>query len=176
MAHGFLCQSPASLVIAEALSNQVNHADIETIIQSQKHVLGRLEKTNEMLLNCNSLSATRFALANQELKKHTQLLFDLKKDLDSVFRRIRQVASLLLFLKMKLSQQYPAAFSACSKVFNVLDEEEEPEEKNVSSAKKKAAEHVDASRKGSCAQKNTESTGSPSSAQSSTTSYNSDDS
>uniref|UniRef100_V5ICY7 KxDL domain-containing protein n=1 Tax=Ixodes ricinus TaxID=34613 RepID=V5ICY7_IXORI len=145
MAHGFLCQAPASLVIAEALSNQVNHADIESIIQSQKHVLGRLEKTNEMLLNCNSLSATRFALANQELKKHTQLLFDLKKDLDSVFRRIR-------FLKMKLSQQYPAAFSACSKVFNVLDEEDEPEEK-VISAKKKAVEQVDILCDASSAQK-----------------------
>ncbi|CAN7948925.1 unnamed protein product [Ixodes pacificus] len=172
MAHGFLCQAPASLVIAEALSNQVNHADIESIIQSQKHVLGRLEKTNEMLLNCNSLSATRFALANQELKKHTQLLFDLKKDLDSVFRRIRRVAS---FLKMKLSQQYPAAFSACSKVFNVLDEEDEPEEK-VISAKKKAVEQVDILCDASSAQKNTESTGSLSSAKSSTTSYNSDDS
>ncbi|KAG0427464.1 hypothetical protein HPB47_025478 [Ixodes persulcatus] len=168
MAHDFLCQAPASLVIAEALSNQVNHADIESIIQSQKHVLGRLEKTNEMLLNCNSLSATRFALANQELKKHTQLLFDLKKDLDSVFRRIR-------FLKMKLSQQYPAAFSACSKVFNVLDEEDEPEEK-VISAKKKAVEQADILCDASSAQKNTESTGSPSSAKSSTTSYNSDDS
>ncbi|CAN8012332.1 unnamed protein product [Ixodes pacificus] len=172
MAHGFLCEAPASLVIAEALSNQVNHADIESIIQSQKHVLGRLEKTNEMLLNCNSLSATRFALANQELKKHTQLLFDLKKDLDSVFRRIRRVA---LFLKMKLSQQYPTAFSACSKVFNVLDEEDEPEEK-VISAKKKAVEQADILCDASSAQKNTESTGSPSSAKSSTTSYNSDDS
>lgn len=121
-----------------------------------------------MLLNCNSLSATRFALANQELKKHTQLLFDLKKDLDSVFRRIR-------FLKMKLSQQYPAAFSACSKVFNVLDEEDEPEEK-VISAKKKAVEQADILCDASSAQKNTESTGSPSSAKSSTTSYNSDDS
>ncbi|CAN8032461.1 unnamed protein product [Ixodes persulcatus] len=175
MAHDFLCQAPASLVIAEALSNQVNHADIESIIQSQKHVLGRLEKTNEMLLNCNSLSATRFALANQELKKHTQLLFDLKKDLDSVFRRIRRVSSLVLFLKMKLSQQYPAAFSACSKVFNVLDEEDEPEEK-VISAKKKAVEQADILCDASSAQKNTESTGSPSSGKSSTTSYNSDDS
>lgn len=85
-------------------------------------MLGRLEKTNEMLINCNALSATRFAVASQDLKKHTQLLFDLKKDLDSVFKRIR-------FLKMKLAQQYPAAFSACNTVFYAVDEEDEPEER-----------------------------------------------
>lgn len=85
--------------------------------------LGRLEKTNEMLINCNALSATRFAVASQDLKKHTQLLFDLKKDLDSVFKRIR-------FLKMKLAQQYPAAFSACNTVFYAVDEEDEPEERH----------------------------------------------
>lgn len=76
-----------------------------------------------MLINCNALSATRFAVASQDLKKHTQLLFDLKKDLDSVFKRIR-------FLKMKLAQQYPAAFSACNTVFYAVDEEDEPEERH----------------------------------------------
>lgn len=108
----------ASVAIAQGLGNQVNHDDIATIVQSQKHVLARLEKTNEMLANCNTLSAAQFVTASQEMKKHTQLLLDLKKDLDSVFRRIR-------FLKMKLSQQYPTAFSACGNIFNVLDEEEE---------------------------------------------------
>ncbi|KAL1457293.1 hypothetical protein MTO96_027693 [Rhipicephalus appendiculatus] len=104
MAHGDFscCASPAADVIAHALANQVNHNDIQSIIQCQKQVLGRLEKTNEMLINCNALSATRFAVASQDLKKHTQLLFDLKKDLDSVFKRIR-------FLKMKLAQQYPSS-------------------------------------------------------------------
>ncbi|XP_037506161.1 kxDL motif-containing protein CG10681 [Rhipicephalus sanguineus] len=116
------CASPAADVIAHALANQVNHNDIQCIIQCQKQVLGRLEKTNEMLINCNALSATRFAVASQDLKKHTQLLFDLKKDLDSVFKRIR-------FLKMKLAQQYPAAFSACNTVFYAVDEEDEPEER-----------------------------------------------
>lgn len=66
--------------------------------------LQRFEKTNEMLSNCNSLSATRFALAQKEFKKHTALLVDMKKDLDNVFKRIRTI-------KTKLSNQYPAAFT-----------------------------------------------------------------
>lgn len=57
-----------------------------------------------MLSNCNSLSATRFALAQKEFKKHTALLVDMKKDLDNIFKRIRTI-------KTKLSNQYPAAFA-----------------------------------------------------------------
>ena len=64
----------------------------------------RFEKTNEMLSNCNSLSATRFALAQKEFKKHTALLVDMKKDLDNIFKRIRTI-------KTKLSNQYPSAFA-----------------------------------------------------------------
>lgn len=120
-------------------------------------MLGRLEKTNEMLINCNALSATRFVVASQDLKKHTQLLFDLKKDLDSVFKRIR-------FLKMKLSQQYPAAFTACNTVFYAVDEEDEPEERHPPSRGQK---HVSAQ---------LEDTHSGSSPQTSATSYNSENS
>lgn len=151
------CSSPAADVIAHALANQVNHKDIQSIIQCQKQVLGKLEKTNEMLINCNALSATRFVVASQDLKKHTQLLFDLKKDLDSVFKRIR-------FLKMKLSQQYPAAFTACNTVFYAVDEEDEPEERHPPSRGQK---HVSAQ---------LEDTHSGSSPQSSATSYNSENS
>ncbi|XP_075544541.1 kxDL motif-containing protein CG10681 [Dermacentor variabilis] len=162
------CSSPAADVIAHALANQVNHKDIQSIIQCQKQVLGRLEKTNEMLINCNALSATRFAVASQDLKKHTQLLFDLKKDLDSVFKRIR-------FLKMKLSQQYTAAFTACNTVFYAVDEEDEPEERHPPSRgqPEKPADTA-GKQKHVCAQ--LEDTHSGSSPQSSATSYNSENS
>uniref|UniRef100_G3ML35 KxDL domain-containing protein n=1 Tax=Amblyomma maculatum TaxID=34609 RepID=G3ML35_AMBMU len=170
MAHGDFgcCQSPAAEVIAHSLANQVNHTDIQTIIQCQKQVLGKLEKTNEMLINCNALSATRFAVASQELKKHTQLLFDLKKDLDSVFKRIR-------FLKMKLTQQYPAAFSACNTVFFAVDEEDEPEERHPPNRDQpeKATEGTDKHKPVSAEREDAQCA---SSTQSSATSYNSDDS
>lgn len=51
--------------------------------------LSRFEKTNEMLINFNILSANRFEATVKDFQKHTQLLFDMKKDLDTVFKRIR---------------------------------------------------------------------------------------
>ena len=56
-----------------------------------------------MLSNCNSLSATRLERARRDFRGHSQLLLDLKKDLDAIFRRIRT-------LKTKVAQQNPEAF------------------------------------------------------------------
>lgn len=67
--------------------------------------LQRFEKTNEMLLNCNALSASRLKLAGEEFKKHSKLLGDMKKDLDYIFKKIRNI-------KAKISAQYPDAFAA----------------------------------------------------------------
>lgn len=53
--------------------------------------LSRYEKTNEMLINFNLLSLSRYEATSQEFKKHTQVLYEMKKDLDNVFRRIRFV-------------------------------------------------------------------------------------
>ena len=66
--------------------------------------LQRFEKTNEMLINCNALSAGRLQTANAEFKKHSQLLMEMKKDLDGIFKRTRA-------LKTKLGSQYPQAFA-----------------------------------------------------------------
>lgn len=65
----------------------------------------RFEKTNEMLLNCNALSASRLKLAGEEFKKHSKLLGEMKKDLDYIFKKIRNI-------KAKISTQYPDAFAA----------------------------------------------------------------
>ncbi|KAJ8967410.1 hypothetical protein NQ314_002917 [Rhamnusium bicolor] len=63
-----------------------------------------LKKTNEMLTNCNALSASRLKTVGPEFKKHIQLLLETKKDLDYVFKKIRAI-------KSKLSTQYNEAFA-----------------------------------------------------------------
>lgn len=63
-----------------------------------------------MLTNCNALSVNRLKSAGAEFKKHTQLLLEMKKDLDNIFKRIR-------VMKTKLASQYPLAFSG--KVFHL---------------------------------------------------------
>ena len=65
-----------------------------------------------MLSNCNTLSASRFSLAQKELKKHTTLLNEMKKDLDNVFKRIRVI-------KTKLANQYPASFAGICIILSI---------------------------------------------------------
>ncbi|XP_046348999.1 kxDL motif-containing protein 1-like [Haliotis rufescens] len=108
-------------VFADALVGQVRRDDVASMVQHQREMLSRFEKTNEMLINFNMLSSSRFETTSQEFKRHTMLLYDMKKDLDIVFRRIRK-------LKQRLSKMHPEAFSACSNVYNFIEAEDDDED------------------------------------------------
>lgn len=69
--------------------------------------LARFEKTNEMLVNCNHLSNVRFEKASKDLKSHITTLVEVKKDLDSVYKRIK-------VLRNKLTILHPEAFTGTS--------------------------------------------------------------
>ncbi|XP_038595977.1 kxDL motif-containing protein 1 isoform X2 [Tachyglossus aculeatus] len=94
----------ASGVFCSRVLSMVNSEDVNAIILAQKNMLDRFEKTNEMLLNFNNLSSVRMQQMNERFLHHTRTLVEMKKDLDSIFRRIRT-------LKGKLAKQYPDAFS-----------------------------------------------------------------
>ncbi|XP_005279049.2 kxDL motif-containing protein 1 isoform X2 [Chrysemys picta bellii] len=94
----------ASGVFCSRVLSMVNSEDVNAIILAQKNMLDRFEKTNEMLLNFNNLSNVRMQQMNERFLHHTRTLVEMKKDLDSIFRRIRT-------LKGKLAKQYPEAFS-----------------------------------------------------------------
>ncbi|NWQ91743.1 KXDL1 protein, partial [Burhinus bistriatus] len=94
----------ASQVFCGRVLGMVNAEDVNAIILAQKNMLDRFEKTNEMLLNFNNLSSVRMQQMNERFLHHTKMLVEMKKDLDSIFRRIRT-------LKGKLAKQYPEAFS-----------------------------------------------------------------
>lgn len=51
--------------------------------------LSRFEKTNEMLANCCTLSAGRLNAAKKDLGLYSLMILDMKKDLDSIFRRLK---------------------------------------------------------------------------------------
>ncbi|GFS15579.1 kxDL motif-containing protein 1-like [Elysia marginata] len=106
---------------AASLVGQVNQEDIPQMVYIQRDMLGRFEKTNEMLINFNMLSSGRYEATVTEFQKHTQLLFDMKKDLNSIFRRIRVV-------KSRLEKSYPDAFAACSHTYTVASDDEEEED------------------------------------------------
>ncbi|RUS80182.1 hypothetical protein EGW08_012071 [Elysia chlorotica] len=108
---------------AASLINQVNREDIPQMVYIQRDMLGRFEKTNEMLINFNMLSSGRYEATLKEFQQHTQLLFDMKKDLNSIFRRHRVV-------KSRLEKSYPDAFAACSHTYTVSSDDEDVEDKD----------------------------------------------
>lgn len=123
-------------VFIQGLAGIVDQQDVEAMIRAQKQMLQRFEKTNEMLTNCNALSVNRLKSAGAEFKKHTQLLLEMKKDLDNIFKRIR-------VMKTKLASQYPQAFSAVTeKSLNVEKEAEIEAEANAESDKRRSSETV----------------------------------
>ncbi|XP_059494461.1 kxDL motif-containing protein 1 [Stegostoma tigrinum] len=98
-------EASASAVFCSRMLSMVNREDVNAIVQAQKHMLDRFEKTNEMLLNFNNLSSVRLNQMTERYQHHTKALVDMKKDLDNIFRRIR-------ILKDKLAKQHPEAFSS----------------------------------------------------------------
>ncbi|KAM8765463.1 kxDL motif-containing protein 1 isoform 1-T2 [Rhynchonycteris naso] len=94
----------ASRVFCSRILSMVNVDDINAIILAQKNMLDRFEKTNEMLVNFNNLSSVRLQQMSERFVHHTRTLVEMKRDLDSIFRRIRT-------LKGKLARQHPEAFS-----------------------------------------------------------------
>ncbi|KAG5845215.1 kxDL motif-containing protein 1-like [Anguilla rostrata] len=111
----------ASGMFCDRMLSMVNSEDVNAIIQAQRHMLDRFEKTNEMLLNFNGLSNVRLHQMTEHFLLHTRTLLEMKKDLDSIFRRIRT-------LKGKLAKQYPDVFSSVheSPVLEEDDDEFDP--------------------------------------------------
>ena len=75
-----------SLKTARRVESRVKHALSIFFVFDR---LRKFEKTNAKFGRFNDLSSTRYLHLNQQLKSHTKMLLDMKKDLDSVFRRIR---------------------------------------------------------------------------------------
>ena len=95
----------AGEVLVQGLAGVVSQEDVARMVGAQKQMLQKFEKTNEMLANVNTLSAARLERANKDFKKHTQNVTDMKRDLESIFRRLRTI-------KEKLNKQVPEAYSA----------------------------------------------------------------
>ncbi|XP_023619758.1 kxDL motif-containing protein 1 isoform X3 [Myotis lucifugus] len=109
----------ASRVFCSRILSMVNVDDVNAIILAQKNMLDRFEKTNEMLVNFNNLSNARLQQMSERFLHHTRTLTEMKRDLDSIFRRIRT-------LKGKLARQYPEAFSHVPEASLLEDDDEDP--------------------------------------------------
>lgn len=80
-----------------------------------------------MLLNCNALSNGRLKAANDDFKKHIKLINDMKKDLDYIFKKIRNI-------KSRIGIQYPQAMKKVEqkcKTNSLLEESREDDSPNT---------------------------------------------
>ena len=105
------------------------------MVQAQKKMLQRFEKTNEMLSNVNRLSASRLERAEKDFKDHTQNVTEMKKDLENIFKRIRKI-------KVKLAGQMPTAYTAVDG--RVEEDKEKDDEYDVALRGRKEKERTEA--------------------------------
>lgn len=66
-----------------------------------------------MLVNCNTLSQVHLQKANVEFKKHAQLLNEIKRDLENIFKRIKT-------MKAKAATQYPHQYEGKKTFFKFV--------------------------------------------------------
>ena len=81
----------AADIIAHAAASLVAQDEIQAIVDIQEHMSARFEKTNAKLEDVNAQSVERLAEATLQFQRYTRVLTDAKKDLHSIFRRIRSV-------------------------------------------------------------------------------------
>ncbi|XP_062506900.1 kxDL motif-containing protein 1-like [Corticium candelabrum] len=87
----------------ERTIGMVNREDINSILELQNNMLQRFEKSNTQLDRLNEFSRQRYLKTVEQFRHHTRILVKMKRDLDSVFRRIKD-------LKQRLHGQYPMDF------------------------------------------------------------------
>ena len=109
----------ASRVFRSRILSIGNVDDVNAITLAQKNMLDRFEKTNEMLANFNNLSSACLQQMSEPFLHHARTLVEMKRDLDSIFRRIGT-------LKGKLARQHPEALSHIPEASLLEDDEEDP--------------------------------------------------
>ena len=62
-----------------------------------------------MLSNCNTLSATRLERASKDFRGHVNQLNEMKKDLESIFKRIKAIKTKLSLTKLVFVIAYPGS-------------------------------------------------------------------
>ncbi|XP_076804048.1 kxDL motif-containing protein CG10681-like [Clavelina lepadiformis] len=85
------CSTIEAEGFCDSLTQIINKDDMAEIIKGQKSMLKHLEKTNQMLLNCNNIAEQQQAIVFSKFQRHTALLKDVKKDLQSVHTRIKRL-------------------------------------------------------------------------------------
>ena len=88
----------------EKLTGLMHQDNVIAIRHEQMKIMNNLEVANWKLASLNDISETTFMKCSADFKQHIKMLQDMKKQLDSIFRRIRN-------LKVKAASLYPEAYA-----------------------------------------------------------------
>ncbi|KJE89677.1 hypothetical protein CAOG_08474 [Capsaspora owczarzaki ATCC 30864] len=108
----------ASTVFANKITSGIDHGAVNDMLRQQRLILGRFERTNARLSRFNEHLDSVLGAHTARFKSYTHQLVDAKKDLESIFRRIRA-------LRAKLTQQYPEAFFGLEMPGNISDDDDD---------------------------------------------------
>ncbi|KAG1049052.1 hypothetical protein G6F43_008596 [Rhizopus delemar] len=91
--------------IAEKILNLKNEEDIATISRDQDECLDAYRDSEKRLEAFNKFSKARYQDIYQHFEQHTKLLKQMKKDMNSVFTKLRKI-------KSQLNEAYPEQHKA----------------------------------------------------------------
>ncbi|KAJ3110125.1 KxDL motif-containing protein 1 [Phlyctochytrium bullatum] len=98
------------------MSEMINKDNMNAILEKQEEILASLRRSNRSLDAFNSFSASRYEENVANIESYTNMLKEMKSDLEVVFKRIRSI-------KSRLASAHPAIYS--SVVVNDEDEEDD---------------------------------------------------
>lgn len=106
----------------DRLAAMMHHSNVNEVIKEQEKMLLSMEVSNEKLTSFNNVSEDTYRRLSANFVQNTKLLSDMKKELDTVFRRIRS-------LKVRIQTSFPEAYAiAESKHRLVLEDDDEAPE------------------------------------------------
>ena len=115
---GAIPEASLSDVFLDKLFSLPNHPTISNIRSEQESMYRALEIANWKLASLNEVSEATFQEHAPLFRQHVRKLQEMKKELDSIFRRIRT-------LKAKASVMYPEAYAAAQERASTHDDNED---------------------------------------------------
>ena len=89
----------------DRFTDLIHHDNVQDIRETQVQMLHTLELSNSKLSSLNDISERTYEQNVAEFRHSIKMLQDMKKQLDSIFRRIR-------ILKGRVAAGYPEAYAA----------------------------------------------------------------
>ncbi|KAN0033860.1 hypothetical protein ACTFIV_000336 [Dictyostelium citrinum] len=84
-----------SKTITDQMIGLTNQNDVNNILNLQTEILKKQYETNHMLSHFNEYSSQKYNQMSSDFEKHTKMLKEMKKDLDYIFKKTRNLQILL---------------------------------------------------------------------------------